>query len=201
MYRTLYSFIHQLDTTVIADNRKEKLKLLSTYITSHLHSPSGIKLNFICTHNSRRSHLSQAWAQAMASFYGVKNVHCFSGGTEATSVYPMIIETLQASGFEIQRMSEEDNPIYHIRCSEEEEPLIAFSKKIDHELNPSADFAAVMTCSEADQGCPFVPGAAARISLPFDDPKAFDQTAFQREKYMERNVQIATELKFIFSNL
>jgi hypothetical protein len=58
-----------------------------------------------------------------------------------------------------------------------------------------------MVCSEADQGCPFVPGTDFRLALPFDDPKAFDGTDLQDVKYDERCKQIGTEMLFVMSNV
>ena len=58
-----------------------------------------------------------------------------------------------------------------------------------------------MTCSSVDKGCPFISGAEKRIPVTFEDPKAFDNTPQQAEKYKERSIQIATELKYVFSKL
>ena len=60
---------------------------------------------------------------------------------------------------------------------------------------------AILTCVEADGACPFIAGAAQRIALPFEDPKAFDNTPQQSEKYEERSLQIATELLYVFSKI
>ena len=53
--------------------------------------------------------------------------------------------------------------------------------------------------ARADKQCPFVPGAALRIGLPFDDPKAFDNTPREAAMYDERCQQIARELLYVFS--
>ena len=58
-----------------------------------------------------------------------------------------------------------------------------------------------MTCSEADAGCPFVAGAEKRFPVTYEDPKAFDGTPRQREKYLERSLQIATEMAYVFSHV
>ncbi len=75
------------------------------------------------------------------------------------------------------------------------------SGKLDDHFNPASDFAAVMTCSQADVGCPFITGAEKRIPVTYDDPKAFDQTPQQKEKYHERSLQIATEMHYVFSQI
>ena len=126
---------------------------------------------------------------------------CYSGGTEETTLFPMVAETLQNSGFEIKRLSEGTNPIYSIKYAENQHPIIGFSKKLEDSFNPKSKFAAVMTCDSANEACPFVPGAEARIPITFEDPKAFDNTPQQAEKYNERSLQIATELFYVFSQI
>ena len=123
----------------------------------------------------------------MASHFNIKNVFCYSGGTEATAMFPMVAETLIHTGFKINMLSEGKNPVYAITYSENDHPVICFSKTYDNAFNPESEFAAIMTCSNADAGCPFIPGAEKRIPITFDDPKAFDNTSIQSEKYLEAN--------------
>ena len=201
LYENLNQFVSDLDTTSIAAERKQTLSPLVEYIQEKLDKNQSIRLNLICTHNSRRSHLSQVWAQTIASYFGINNVNCYSGGTEATALFPMVASTLLNSGFEINMLSEGKNPVYGIKFSENEHPVICFSKKMDDDFNPKSDFAAIMTCSQADEGCPFVPGAEKRIPITYDDPKAFDGTPEQAEKYKERSLQIATEMFYVFSQI
>jgi len=80
-------------------------------------------------------------------------------------------------------------------------PVIGFSKKLDDDFNPKSGFAAIMTCDSANEACPFVPGTEIRIPMTFEDPKAFDHTPQQEEKYQKRSLQIATELCFVFSQI
>lgn len=185
----------------ITFERKNILQPLIDFIQLKVKNQEDIRLNFICTHNSRRSHLSQIWAQTAAHYYEIKNVFCYSGGTEATALFPKVAETLKNTGFKIQKLSEENNPIYAIKFAENESPVIGFSKTYDDEFNPESGFAAIMTCSQADGGCPFITGAEKRIPITFDDPKAFDNTPQQAEKYQERNLQIATEMFYVFSQI
>ncbi|BAO76933.1 low molecular weight phosphatase family protein [Winogradskyella sp. PG-2] len=193
--------IEDLDVNSIANNRKELLQSLIDFIQLKTESNRIINLNFICTHNSRRSHLSQVWAQTMANYFNIKNVFCYSGGTEATALFPSAAEALETSGFKIEKLSNETNPVYAIKFSEIAHPIIGFSKTFDAPFNPSKTFAAIMTCSSADKGCPFIAGAEKRIPITFEDPKAFDNTPQQAEKYLERSLQIATELKYVFSKI
>ncbi|MEC7771055.1 MAG: protein-tyrosine-phosphatase [Bacteroidota bacterium] len=198
---SLNDFISNLDITSISRDRKEILSTLVVYIQEKVDNRKPIRLNFICTHNSRRSHLSQIWAQTMAHHFGINKVSCYSGGTEATALFPMVASTLTNTGFEVHTLSEGRNPVYGIKFSKNEHPVICFSKKMDDGFNPKSDFAAIMTCSQADEGCPFVPGAEKRIPITYEDPKAFDNTPQQAQKYSERSQHIATEMFYVFSQI
>ena len=193
--------ISKLNTDKISEERKEILKPLADFIQSKTDTLEPIRINFICTHNSRRSHLSQVWAQTLAFYFNVKNVQCYSGGTESTAIFPMVAQTLKNTGFQIETISEGKNPIYSIKYVDNEPAVIGFSKKLDDDFNPKSEFAAVMTCSQADGGCPFIAGAEKRIPITFEDPKAFDNTSQQAEKYQERSLQIATELMYVFAQI
>lgn len=195
----LQTFIEGLDISNIPAERKVILQGLIHYLATHKKAKTTCNLNFICTHNSRRSHLGQIWAQTMATYFDSDKVYCYSGGTEATALYPEIAKTLQSIGFTIDSISEGTNTVYAIKAGENLPPNIAFSKKYDHPLNPSSDFAAALTCSQADQDCPLILGASARIALDYKDPKEYDNTDVKAEKYLERCIQIATEMKYVFS--
>ncbi|MEI6865008.1 protein-tyrosine-phosphatase [Flavicella sp.] len=193
--------IEVLDIATISTERKKKLQPLIDYIQSKIVANNSVRLNFICTHNSRRSHLSQVWAQALATYFNIPNVYSYSGGTEATALFPVAAKTLSDQGFEITSLSNEENPIYAIKHASNEAAIIGFSKIFDDKFNPQSNFAAILTCSSADSACPFIEGAEKRISITFEDPKIFDNTPIQKEKYLERSVQIATELFYVFNQI
>ena len=193
--------IKKFSTNEISDERKEVLNPLIEYAKTKQNSNEKVRLNFICTHNSRRSHLSQIWAQTMAHYFKVENVACFSGGTEATAMFPKVVATLANQGFEIIKISENANPIYAIKFDENEMPMIGFSKRYNDQFNPETNFCAIMTCSSADEGCPFIAGAEKRIPIRYEDPKIFDGTAEMDEKYLQKSVEIGQEMFFVFSKL
>ena len=195
--RTVQSF----DFNEISNDRKAILQPLIEYIQNKVNNQEQVNLNFICTHNSRRSHLSQIWAQAGAAYYKIKPVYCYSGGTEETAMYPMIAETLRASGFKITVLSKGVNPVYSIKYASNRHPLIGFSKLYDADFNPQDDFAAIMTCSKADGDCPFISGAEKRIPIAFDDPKKSDITPHQKEIYRKSSHEIGTEMFYVFSQI
>ena len=201
LFPEIENVINALNFESISEERKIVLQPLVEYIQSKASNQQEIRLNLICTHNSRRSHLSQVWAQTAAAHYGIKNVFCYSGGTEATAMFPMAAKTLAKQGFQIKTIAEGNNPIYTIKYASNEHPIIGFSKTYDDDFNPQSEFVAIMTCSQADGGCPFIAGAEKRIPITFEDPKAFDNTPQQAEKYEERSVQIATEMFYVFSQI
>jgi arsenate reductase (thioredoxin) len=185
----------------IQSDRKAILKELSGFIKEKIKANQKVELTFICTHNSRRSHISQIWAQAAASYYGIDNVFSYSGGTEATAFNPRAVKAMEEVGFKILKTTESENPVYEVYYSDASKPVISFSKKYDAEYNPEQNFIAVMTCSHADENCPLVIGAAKRISLTYNDPKDFDGTPQESAKYTERVSEIGREILFIFSQL
>ena len=201
LFLPIEATLKSLDVNTISSERKQTLQPLIDYIQTKVANHQEIRLNLICTHNSRRSHLSQVWAQTAATYYGIPNVFCYSGGTEATAMFPMAVKTLVKAGFQIQTIAGGTNPIYAIKFAENTHPIIGFSKTYDDDFNPQSAFAAIMTCSQADGGCPFIAGAELRIPITFEDPKAFDNTPQQAEKYEERSLQIATEMSYVFSQI
>jgi len=201
VFSEIENTIKNLKPEHITDDRKTILQPLIDFIQLKVSDDQDIRIHFICTHNSRRSHLSQVWAQTMAHHFNIKHVFCYSGGTEATALFPKVAETLENQGFQIQRLSESKNPVYAIKYSENAHPVIGFSKPLNDDFNPKSDFVAIMTCGSANEACPFVSGAEKRIPITFEDPKAFDNTPQQAEKYSERSLQIATELFYVFSQI
>lgn len=201
LFEAISNTIESLDIASISIERQTILKPLVDYLTDKIKAKDSIRLNFICTHNSRRSHLSQIWAQTMANYYNITKVSCYSGGTEATAMFPKVGETLTNQGFQLLKLSEGMNPIYSIKFSDNEPAVIAFSKQFSDAFNPASEFAAIMTCSSADNGCPIVLGCDKRITITYEDPKQSDGTPQQTETYLKRSLQIATEMKFVFSGL
>jgi arsenate reductase len=187
--------------THIPEHRRELLRPLIQYVSEKVKENKTVSLNFICTHNSRRSHLCQIWAQTMAAYWNIKNIFCYSGGTEATAMFYKIAETLSCQGFDIIRLSENHNPVYAVRYDSASHPVICFSKEYQHPFNPSHGYAAVVTCDSADEACPVVLGAERRFPVKYQDPKAFDHTEFMTEKYRERSLKIAQEMWYVFSQI
>jgi len=181
----------------IPPERKHILESISAFCKSDQVST----LIFICTHNSRRSHIAQVWAQTAAAYFNVPNVIAYSGGTEATAFNPRAVSALRNLGFKIERKTSGTNPHYIIQYSDKHPSFEVFSKRYDNPKNPSTGFAAILTCTHADENCPVVAGASVRISLPFDDPKDFDNTDLEPAMYNERSLEIGREILYAFSQI
>jgi len=201
LYPALTQYVNTLNLAEIPLERRAILQKLVDYLKRQISLKKNSALNFICTHNSRRSHLAQVWAQAMAHYYQHPTVSCFSGGTEATALYPQIANTLGAVGFDIALLSDGNNPIYQIKYGSTCMPIISFSKTYDHSFNPSSEFAAIMVCDAAAEACPIVEHAEVRLSITYEDPKRADYRQDKAVHYETRSRQIATELKWVFSQL
>jgi len=185
----------------IEETRKPLLKPLINYIQNKKERNEACDLVFICTHNSRRSHFSQIWAQIAIDHYALDFIHTYSGGTEATAFNIRAVNALKNAGLKIEIDHPDNiNPVYTIHYGDGK-TMEAFSKTFDDASNPQDNFAAVMTCDDVDQNCPTVLGAETRIPLYYIDPKITDDSLKETETYRERCKQIATELFYVFSQI
>lgn len=191
--------ILDLPISQIPADRIPVIEEMVDYILGKIKANKEIRLNFICTHNSRRSQFSQIWAQTAADYYGIE-AYCYSGGVEVTAFNERAVSAIKRNGFKVVQKGE-GNPVYFVFHGEESEPIIAFSKVYDDPINPTTGFSAVMTCDHADENCPFIPGTEKRIPLRFEDPKAFDGTDLEEKMYNERSNQIGAELFLIFQKV
>jgi arsenate reductase len=200
MFQSIRTFLKNIehDFAIIPDERKELLQKITHYIQTRYDKNEPINLVYICTHNSRRSHFGQVAAAIAAAYFNIDNVATFSGGTEATAFNPNAIKALKFIGFEVISDEKEQNPVYKVSFGKNLSTT-CFSKVYDHEINPKTDFAAIMTCSNAEYNCPFIPGVALRIGTTYEDPKKSDGTPQQDETYMARFKQIVTETLYAFS--
>lgn len=195
LYANLEVYIESISKEVhlIPEKRKELLAKLASYIREKSANGNPVALNFICTHNSRRSHLSQIWAATAVNYYGLDNISTYSGGTEATAFNPRAVAAMERAGFQIENPGG-SNPHYRVSFSSNVTALECFSKTFDDPFNPKKGFAAIMTCSDADENCPFIPGVELRLPLTYNDPKEADDTPEETAKYDERVRQIGREV-------
>lgn len=201
LFEELAAFVEKRESEfeLIPKDRKEQLEQLSDYLRECQSSGKPARLIFVCTHNSRRSHMSQLWAAVAAVHYGLDNVETFSGGTECTAFNPRAVSAMERAGFKVEIEKAGTNPNYLVSFASASPPQTCFSKVYSDDANPVADFCAVMTCSSADKSCPSVKGAVKRVAIPYEDPKVADDTPEEASKYDERSAQICREILYAFS--
>jgi arsenate reductase len=199
LYPTLQATIEKAKSLEMPEDRIPILQDFIDYIQKKKDANQPVNLNFICTHNSRRSQFSQIWAKTAAEFCGV-DINSFSGGVEVTAFNERAVASIKRAGFKVTQKGV-GNPKYFVFYSDDEDPIITFSKLYDDSANAPKGFAAIMTCSHADENCPFIPGAEARIPVRYEDPKAFDGTPEESDRYDERSLQIASEMLYVFSKV
>lgn len=186
----------------IPETRKQELLQLAGYVRDRLTQAQVSNLTFVCTHNSRRSHLTQIWTQIAAACYGLKNIRTFSGGTEVTACNPRTVDALKRSGIHVVVTDDSGtNPHYSVSFSDHEPALDCYSKIFNQAPNPSTDYCAVMTCSHADRNCPSAIGCDLRLAIRYEDPKISDDTPFEPATYDERCAQIAREMLYAMSKV
>ena len=200
LFPALQDQLFTIESIDIPDDRKGALHELVQYVREKRDRKESIHLNFICTHNSRRSQLAQIWAQCMAAIYDVA-VQCYSGGVEVTEFNSRAVEALQSQGFEVIREGI-NNPHYYVCFSNDHPSVKCYSKVFDDQPDGALPaFAAIMTCAHADENCPVIVGAEKRFPVRYNDPKLFDGTDQESEKYTERSLQIASEMMYVFSKI
>ncbi|TNE54802.1 MAG: protein-tyrosine-phosphatase [Bacteroidetes bacterium] len=201
LYPELKKVIDHARNQEITPARKNELHVLIDYLLVKRKSGQELRLQFICTHNSRRSQFCQAWAHVAAAIHEV-DAQIYSGGTEVTECHPNTIQSLLRMGFQVTVSdSPYENPVYKVRFSKEKKALYLHSKTFDDPKNPNHSFAAIMTCSDADENCPFIPGCEVRIPLRYEDPKAFDHSPLDLAMYDLCSLQVASEMLYVFSKL
>ncbi len=198
MFKDLEKKISKLRFGSIDDKRKNKLQPLIDYIQEKVNRDEAIQLHFICTHNSRRSQFGQVWAKVAAGHFNIE-IDSYSGGVEVTACNERTINSLIRYGFTILKQGN-NNPKYMVNWGTGN-LITLFSKLVDDDSNPEENFAAIMTCSHADENCPVVFGSEKRISITYEDPGVGDGTDDEERTYDQRSEEIATDLFYVFSKI
>lgn len=181
-------------------NRKKSLQSIAHQVNKTISDTGLANLLFVCTHNSRRSQLAELWCRVAADYYRVEGLSAYSAGTEATSFNIRMVDALRRFGFVIEPQSEGMNAIQQLFTHDgRKSGPVMFSKRYDHESIPSGHLMAIMVCSDAERDCPFIPGAQYRVALPFEDPKASDDTPMEEMIYDKKVEEIGCELLYLVS--
>jgi arsenate reductase len=99
---------------------------------------------FLCTHNSARSQMAEGLLGHLAG----DHYEVMSAGTEATRVRSLAVRAMGEIGVDISGQE---------------------SKTLDRYLDEPFDYV-ITVCDEANEACPFFPGASTRLHWSFEDP-------------------------------
>lgn len=186
---------------LIDERHREAGQKLADWIVKTYRPGQPLGITVVCTGNSRRSIMGATMGNVAATYYGMPEIRFHSGGTAPSAFNKRTVACLREIGVEIEPTGLEAprgeprtaNPIYKVRWGRAGEPPLEateFSKTYSDPNNPQEGFAALMVCGEADAACPFVKGAALRVSMPYLDPRIYDDGAYESIKYAERRDDI-----------
>ena len=187
--------IQRIEEMKVSNERVVFLNKIVNYVYKTASEKKTPKLNFICTHNSRRSQFCQFWATFFSIYYKIK-CEVYSGGNLETEVYKSVVNNIRDYGFNIS-YKDCDNPIYSINFRNQNLGNY-FSKLYNNSENPKNEFAAIMTCSDAEKNCPLVKGSEIKFSLQYEDPKKYDTTKIEKTEYKKTSEKIASEMNYLF---
>jgi arsenate reductase (thioredoxin) len=112
------------------------------------------RILFLCTHNSARSQMAEGLLRHLAG----DRFEAHSAGTEATHVRPLAIRAMDEVGVDISGQE---------------------SKTLDGYLKEPFD-CVITVCDDANEACPFFPGASNRLHWSFEDPSRAEGSEGER---------------------
>lgn len=118
------------------------------------HMKAPLRVLFVCVHNSARSQM----AEGMLRAWGGDRFEPHSAGTQARGVRPEAVAAMREIGIDIGAQR---------------------SKTIDRYAGQAWDFL-IPVCEEANEACPYVPGARTVEHWAFDDPSSGGIEGFRR---------------------
>lgn len=194
-------FEKAIQDTKLDIQRETLLQNIANKIAETITKTGGVNINFICTHNSRRSQFSQCWAYFAMEYYNINNGNSFSSGTAVTAFHANTIKALESCGFKFSLDEfNHQNPKYIINYGDSKKEILGFSKLVEDNIN-TTPFIAITTCGNADENCPVILDASARFHLPYIDPKATDGKENEKETYLNTSKLIAGEIGVLFKKV
>ncbi|MDF1697875.1 MAG: hypothetical protein P1U56_18650 [Saprospiraceae bacterium] len=196
------ALIDQMKSEVgmIETERQSELSDVSALIASMLKDNQNVNIIVVCTHNSRRSQLGEAWINILSNYFGLSSIKAFSGGMETTAFNERMVSAMKSLNIPVKLVEDGQNPRYIIEDIGKDGHLM-FSKVYDDELNPQSGYIALMVCDHADENCPVVIGMKHRIPLRYKDPKAFDGTELEEKAYKDKVKEVGREMVFLFQEI
>ncbi|MBS0001177.1 MAG: hypothetical protein KFF73_19490 [Cyclobacteriaceae bacterium] len=204
LYPILFNYARNLYedyNSSIPMERRFVLDEIADYIIGSSQFEGEASLVIIGSNNSTRSILAEAWAKAAAYYYGISNIHVFSGGLNISSISTNAVIALEKAGFIVYKTRNGQNPPYEIKYSYNIPPVYIQSKKHNDTNNPKEGYGIIVVCPNADSNLSAMKGNNFRTSLYYFDPRAYDLAEDSLDQYLLRSREIATEMFYIFYRL
>jgi hypothetical protein len=173
--------------------RQANVRNVALYVAGDILAGGSASIMFLCTHNSRRSQMAQAWGLAAAARFDVP-VTCYSGGTGPTRVHSSAMAGLSALGFDVLPAGEGRFSVAFSHAGRTE----LWSKRYQ-DAAKERQFIAIANCSQADEGCPTIPSARTRLAMLYDDPRVADGHPDEVQVYTACASTIGRELMALFA--
>jgi len=116
--------------------------------------PERSRVLFLCTHNSARSQMAEGLLRHMAG----DRFEAMSAGIEATHVRALAVQAMEEIGVDISGQE---------------------SKTPTRYLQEPFDYV-ITVCDDANEACPFFPGAGNRLHWSFEDPSRAEGSEEER---------------------
>jgi arsenate reductase len=124
------------------------------------------KLLFLCTGNSARSQMAEAFLRK----YAGKHFEVYSAGLEPKGIDPLTIQVMEETGVDMSQHSSKD--------------LHQFIGKVHFDYM-------ITVCGRAEKNCPIFPGMGIRLHWSFEDPAEIEGTREEKQaKFREVRDQI-----------
>jgi arsenate reductase len=127
---------------------------------------------FLCTGNSARSQMAEAFLR----HYAVDYFEAHSAGLEPKGLHPLTVQVMQEIGLDISMQQ---------------------SKSVGKYLGKEFFHTLITVCDDADKNCPTTwPGVSTRLHWSFEDPAAFQAGEEQQlQKFRQVRDQIDGKIK------
>ena len=174
--------------------RRGEIERYAQEIAQRIKESGSANIVYVCTHNSRRSQFAQFWSAYHTDALNLP-ITSYSAGTERTACHSNVLEVLRQEGFSITSEGANHKVILNHKS------FVELSSKTLNSVGLPERYFAIMTCSDADENCPYIPGALDRFRLTFEDPKWSDNSAEAIQVYQDTSKQISTDIKYLLEQI
>lgn len=144
-------------------------------LANHSDEKNKLKVLFLCTGNSCRSQMAEAWAKHLKHL----SIEAYSAGIEMHGLNKYAVKVMSEVGIDISN------------CR---------SKTLAEFSNVLFDFV-ITLCGNAQETCPIFPGKAKVIHQGFDDPPKLAANARTEEEILSHYRRVRDQIKEFIMNI